>query len=1268
MHHLRILAAAVLLLISPRVFGQSNLVMLISPTGDYVGQGQSHVTTNPADFSVSGNLTTVSVSAFGYTINLDGPGATNLAVGLYTNAARYPFNGPSPGVTVSGNGRGCNTVCGAFEIFEIRTNASGQIDRLWAVHTNSCECFMPSMTGEIRLNSQLAPPAPVPKILRVPQEYATIQAALDNASLLASDTVLVSPGTYTESLNFKGRRTQLISSNGPAATFLRSPSGVAVAFGSGETSASVISGFTITNSSTGIAVSSSGTPTIVSNVIINCGTGIDVNFASPIIRSNRIFGSTGNGIALGGAAIPLIENNIIEKNARGIDMFAAGDPVIRNNRIQGNRGDGVGMVNRSDANIIQNIIVGNTNSGITWLVPSGARGPWVINNTIFRNGTAGISADGFDVSSRIINNIIIGTPALSVGGFNDNNPPQVRNNNIFSTTGAAYAGLISNLTGVAGNIAADPLFVCQPGEDFRLLPGSPCVDAGTNGAPELPSLDFQGATRIMDGDTNGSVLVDIGAYEFNPAVVSDPCLYLTCPGNITVSAPAGQNSVIVNYPAPVGTPVATLTSTPLSGSAFPGGTNLVTCTATYGTNSVSCTFLVTVIVPPTIINQPANTNVSAGQPLLFSVTATGSMPLQYRWTFEGGTIGGATASSLLIPSAQAINEGVYRAIVTNTAGSVTSSLAFARVIPAAPSIISNPVSVAQSATSNAVFSVVAGGSAPLGYRWYFNGSLVSGATASQYSITNIQAPNAGGYHVVVTNGSGSVTSVVATLQVLPLAPYFVTQPISASLVVGANRTLTGLARGSEPISYQWQRNGSSLAGATQTSFILTNLQLTNTGGYTLVASNIGGVSTSSVAQITINQPAAFTQGLSNHVVDVGADVLLSVSAVGSPSPGFSWQFNGTPLPQTNNSLSVTNIQFSQAGYYSVLVSNGFGSIISTGRVSVLGPKSFVLAWGDNSGGQTNVPADLNDVVAVAGGDFHSIALRRNGSLLGWGYNADGQTTVPTNAMRFVAIAAGGAHNLAITEAGSVVAWGRNDFGQRNVPSFAVRVLSVAAGESHSLALLSSGAVGVWGDNSLGQQSIPQGLTAVRAIAAGRNHNLALRTNGTVSAWGFNAYGQTSVPPTLTNVATITAGYLHSVALQSNGTVVVWGDNTFGQTNVPPLSNVVAVAAGNFHTYALSADGVVTGWGDNSFFQTNIPAVTDISAIAAGYYHGLLLSTVPELQLEKTATGLVINWKGSGILQAAPTPGGPFTNLTGGWQGYTNSDLSAPSVFYRLRRE
>jgi len=215
---------------------------------------------------------------------------------------------------------------------------------------------------------------------------------------------------------------------------------------------------------------------IVSNIIVGCGTGISCGGGSPTIRSNIVIECSGVAVQLSFTTSPLVEGNRFEGNGGGIGMWEAGAPDIRNNVIRGNLGDGLSMANYCNADIIQNLITDNGGNGITWLVPLGGRGPWVVNNSIVGNGGTGISANGYDGASQIINNIVTGQPALWVGSLNDTTPPVVQFNNIYSATGAAYSGLITNLTGIAGNISSNLFFTCHPGGDFHLLPDSQCID------------------------------------------------------------------------------------------------------------------------------------------------------------------------------------------------------------------------------------------------------------------------------------------------------------------------------------------------------------------------------------------------------------------------------------------------------------------------------------------------------------------------------------------------------------------------------------------------------------------------------------------------------------------------------------------------------------------------------------------------------------------------------------------------------------------------
>jgi hypothetical protein len=182
------------------------------------------------------------------------------------------------------------------------------------------------------------------------------------------------------------------------------------------------------------------------------------------------------------------------------------------------------MVNYSDALIVQNLITGNqafSGGGLYWDVPSTYRGPILVNNTIADNDAtsngSGIFANEFGANTELTNNIIAAKPVQAgvyCNSIYQGPPPISRFNNIFSAGGMAYGGSCPDMTGTNGNISADPLFVNPILGDYHLQQLSPSIDAGDNTAPNLPDTDLDGHLRILDGDGNGTEIVDMGVYEF----------------------------------------------------------------------------------------------------------------------------------------------------------------------------------------------------------------------------------------------------------------------------------------------------------------------------------------------------------------------------------------------------------------------------------------------------------------------------------------------------------------------------------------------------------------------------------------------------------------------------------------------------------------------------------------------------------------------------------------------------------------------------------
>jgi len=451
---------------------------------------------------------------------------------------------------------------------------------------------------------------------------------------------------------------------------------------------------------------------------------------------------------------------------------------------------------------------------------------------------------------------------------------------------------------------------------------------------------------------------------------------------------------------------------------------------------------------------------------------------------------------------------------------------FSREQPAAAAVINlQPHSTNVLAGSNATFNVVAGGQAPLSYRWSFNGTnlanggRIGGATTSNLLITAVIAGDAGNYRVVVSNSISSVTSVVATLTVLVPAG-IITQPGNQIASIGNTVVFSVGTTGTDPLVYRWRKNGQALAndarttGTTNPVLTISGIQMGDAGNYTVTVSNLYGAATSTVANLAV-------------------------------MPLVVWGASNTVPQIFSNAVAIA------AGAY-------------WGQYVYLGLKSdgTIAGWG------VDTSAGSNNVVAVSAGYRHGLALASNGIVTGYGDDSYGETDTPGGLSNVVAVAAGGDYSVALKSDGTITGWG-----YVLPPAGLSNLLAVSAGIFHSLAIKDDGTITGWGYNEYGEATAPAGLSNVVAVSAGAFHSLALKSDGTVVAWGVDYYGDSmAAPDGLSNVVAVAGGWSHALALKSDGTVVAWGSNDNGQTNTPPgLTNVVAIAAGNLHSLALLRD-------------------------------------------------------------------------------------------------
>lgn len=480
---------------------------------------------------------------------------------------------------------------------------------------------------------------------------------------------------------------------------------------------------------------------------------------------------------------------------------------------------------------------------------------------------------------------------------------------------------------------------------------------------------------------------------------------------------------------------------------------------------------------------------------------------------------GATNSILTLNNALDSQSGVYDLMIGNAAGMITSSNAALTVVPwVTPSIQPNTVVVGSG--TYAVFTLAAGGfSTNALYQWRLNSNYLDGTwdwtSSAVASYVSPLMSEAGFYDVVASDSYASVTSSVVTLTVIPLV--INAQPTNAVAWIGGNARFSMSAVGAKPLGYQWQFNGTNIPGANTNSLTMTNVQESQFGPYDVIVTNAYTNITSRVVTLSPSQVAVWggITGESNLIA--GLTNIMAIAGGG---------FGGCEALANSSNILVWPDSYPNPYFQS-----------ATNLVAIAGAGSDSLAL--RSDGLINIligarpDSRWSNIVAISSYYYGNYAaLTANGKVVVC------CGTVPAGLSNVVAIAVGQSHYLALEADGTVTAWGNNNYGQTNVPPGLSNVIAIAAGASHSLALRSDGTVIGWGLAASGQTNAPAGLSNVVAIAAGGFHSLALKNDGTIVAWGLNNYGQTNVPARLTNVIAITAGEYHSMALIGDGPPVI----------------------------------------------------------------------------------------------------------------------------------
>lgn len=263
---------------------------------------------------------------------------------------------------------------------------------------------------------------------------------------------------------------------------------------------------------------------------------------------------------------------------------------------------------------------------------------------------------------------------------------------------------------------------------------------------------------------------------------------------------------------------------------------------------------------PAFASQPQSLATNLGATCEFSASPAVLDQTTFQWQKDGvrltntANLSGSTSAKLSVSNLQHSDSGGYSVVLGNGVWNQTSMVASLTVLD--PFITSGPTNQTKGFGSNVIVSASLGGTLPINVHWYKNGALlqdganVSGATSPALSLTAISGADAGSFSLIASNVFGSATSAVATLVVLD--PLITIPPTGQVATISSNLTLSATVKGTQPITYQWRKNGINLPGATQPTLSLTNLQVADAAIYDLVANNIWGSANSSPAVLSIN--------------------------------------------------------------------------------------------------------------------------------------------------------------------------------------------------------------------------------------------------------------------------------------------------------------------------------------------------------------------------------------------------------------------------------
>lgn len=209
-------------------------------------------------------------------------------------------------------------------------------------------------------------------------------------------------------------------------------------------------------------------------------------------------------------------------------------------------------------------------------------------------------------------------------------------------------------------------------------------------------------------------------------------------------------------------------------------------------------------------------------------------------------------------------------------------------------------------------------------------------------------------------------------------PVITAQPQSQTVNAGSNVTFSVTTTGLPAPTYQWRKNGTTIAGATSSTLSLTNAQASDAATYSVVATNSLGSATSSGASLTVNTAPVFSSHPQSQIINAGGTVSFTAAASGIPTPTYQWRINGANIAgATSATFSKAGVQPGDAGTYTVVASNSVSSVTSNAATLTVYTAPVITAQPQSV--SANVGTSASFSVAANGNPSPSYQWRKNGT-------------------------------------------------------------------------------------------------------------------------------------------------------------------------------------------------------------------------------------------------------------------------------------------------